>query len=92
KWDTLADYKYHIAIENDSCDDWVTEKFFDPILAYSYPFYYGCPNIHKYISEKSFTRIDINNFNQSIEIIESIIGNDSIYNNFIDNSKIYRDV
>ncbi|MBR2648439.1 MAG: hypothetical protein IKD55_06340 [Sediminibacterium sp.] len=92
KWDTLADYKYHIAIENDSCDDWVTEKFFDPILAYSYPFYYGCPNIHKYISEKSFTRIDINNFNQSIEIIESIIGNDSIYNDFIDNSKIYRDV
>ena len=92
KWDVLAPYKYHIAIENDSCDDWVTEKFFDPILAYSYPFYYGCPNIGKYISTDSFTRIDINDFAESIKIIEKVINDESVYNTFIKEAKIFRNV
>lgn len=92
KWDVLAPYKYHIAIENDSCDDWVTEKFFDPILAYSYPFYYGCPNIDKYISTDSFTRIDINDFEESIKIIEQVIKDDSVYNTFIKESQLFRNV
>ena len=45
KWDVLANYKYTVAIENDFCDDWVTEKYFDCILSNTLPFYYGCPNL-----------------------------------------------
>lgn len=74
KWDVLSDYKYSIAIENDYCMDWVTEKFFDCIFAYTYPIYYGCPNLEKYLTATDcFTRIDINNVQASINTIKRVI-------------------
>ncbi|WP_329805044.1 glycosyltransferase family 10 domain-containing protein [Flavobacterium facile] len=77
KWDVLADYKYTIAIENDFCEDWVTEKYFDCIYANTLPFYYGCPNLEEIVNKDSFIRIDINNLEQSIKIIEyAIISNE----------------
>lgn len=91
KWDTLAPYKYHISIENDYCDDYFTEKFFDPIFANSYPFYYGCPNLEEYVSKESFTRIDINNFDNSVSIIDNIIKSDDIYNEFHNNCYKYKE-
>ena len=73
KWDVLANYKYTIAIENDYCDDWVTEKYFDCVYANSLPFYYGCPNLETYVNKDSFIRIDINDFDASIKTIENAI-------------------
>lgn len=75
KWDVLANYKYTIAIENDYCDDWVTEKYFDCIFANSLPLYYGCPNLETYVNKDSFIRIDINDFEKSIKIIDEVINN-----------------
>lgn len=77
KWEVLADYKYTIAIENDFCEDWVTEKYFDCIYANTLPFYYGCPNLEEIVSEASFIRIDIGNFEEAIQIIEQAIANDA---------------
>ena len=76
KWDVLADYKYSIAIENDYCEDWVTEKFFDCLYTETLPFYYGCPNLESYVDKKSFVRIDINDFDKTIETINLCIKND----------------
>lgn len=76
KWDVLADYKYSIAIENDYCEDWVTEKFFDCLYAHTLPLYYGCPNLESIVNKESFIRIDIDNFETSIKIIEEAIKND----------------
>ena len=75
KWEVLADYKYTIAIENDFCEDWVTEKYFDCIYANSLPFYYGCPNLETFVDENSFIRIDIDNHQEAIRIIEESIDN-----------------
>jgi hypothetical protein len=75
KWDVLADYKYTIAIENDFCEDWVTEKFFDCIYANTLPFYYGCPNLEQIVNKDSFIRIDIDNFEETVQIIENSISN-----------------
>lgn len=75
KWEVLADYKYSIAIENDYCEDWVTEKFFDCLYTHTLPFYYGCPNLERIVDKNSFIRIDINNFEDSIKIIENSIKN-----------------
>jgi len=76
KWDVIADYKYTIAIENDDCDDWVTEKFFDCLYARTLPFYYGCPNLEEIVDKNTFIRIDINNLEKSIKTIEDAIKND----------------
>lgn len=84
KWDVVAPYKYSIAIENDNCNDWVTEKFFDCLYANTFAFYYGCPNLETYVNKHAFQRIDINDFESSVAAIESIIYNKEHYENVKD--------
>ncbi|MEE9409093.1 MAG: glycosyltransferase family 10 [Polaribacter sp.] len=76
KWNVVAPYKYSIAIENDFCNDYVTEKYFDCLYSNTLQFYYGCPNLEKYVDSKTFVRININNIKEAISIIEKTIKND----------------
>lgn len=76
KWDVLAPYKYHIAIENQRQDYYVTEKIMDPYLAFSYPIYYGAPNVARQFLQASFMPIDIKDANRSITRIEELIAKD----------------
>ena len=48
KLETYARYKFCLAFENSVCDDYVTEKFFDPLIAGSIPVYYGAENIYEF--------------------------------------------
>jgi hypothetical protein len=73
KWDALARYKYHVALENSTVEDYWTEKLGDAYLAGCYPIYYGCPNIEKYFDTSALTVIDITNPKEAIRIIESCI-------------------
>jgi len=41
-------YKFVIAFENSICEDYVTEKFYNPLLVGSVPVYKGAPNIAKF--------------------------------------------
>lgn len=45
KMDTIAEYTFTIAFENAVARDYVTEKFYDPLIAGSVPVYLGAPNI-----------------------------------------------
>jgi len=75
KWDALAPYKYHIAIENCAVNDYWTEKISDPFLADCHPIYAGCPNIEKYFTPKALTRIDLLQPQKAIAIIEDCLEN-----------------
>lgn len=41
-------YKFVIAFENSCAKDYVTEKFFDPLLAGAVPVYWGAPNVDEF--------------------------------------------
>jgi hypothetical protein len=73
KSEPIADYKYHIAIENSQIPDYWTEKLADPFLGNAFPFYFGCPNIHQYFPAGSYQLIDIHDLQGSINIIENSI-------------------
>lgn len=45
---TISDYKFTIAFENAVGRDYVTEKFFEPLLTGSVPIYLGAPNIEDF--------------------------------------------
>lgn len=48
KWATLAAYKFDLAFENAIARDYVTEKFYDPLIAGCVPVYLGAPNVEEY--------------------------------------------
>jgi hypothetical protein len=73
KWDAIAPYKYHLVLENSVQKDYWSEKLADAFLGFSFPIYYGCPNIHDYFSKDSLRIIDINNISQTVAILQNII-------------------
>ncbi len=80
KWETLAPYKYHIALENSSSKYYWTEKISDCFLAGTFPIYYGCTNINDYFPEKSFETIKIGDFDKAVETIDKIIKDERFEN------------
>ncbi len=48
KLQVLSGYKFNLAFENSIEEDYVTEKFFDPLEAGCVPVYLGAPNIDDY--------------------------------------------
>ena len=76
KWDVLAPYRYHIAIENSSQRYYWTEKISDSFLTETYPFYYGCTHLEDYFPQEAFTPIDIHDAPRAIATIEAALASD----------------
>ena len=60
KLEALLDYKYHIALENGDAPYTWTEKLADPLLAWTFPFHWGCSNADEELPGGAFDHIDIN--------------------------------
>lgn len=91
KWDVLAPYKYHIAIENSSTDYYWTEKLADCYLAETFPIYYGCKNVEEYFPKGSSVTIDINDPDGAIKIIDGIL-EEGLYAKRVDILKNCKDI
>jgi len=76
KWDAIAPYKYHIVLENNVIPDYWSEKLGDAYLGFSYPIYYGCPNISKYFDDKSLQVVDIKDFDDVVNKLENLLRSD----------------
>jgi hypothetical protein len=57
----MSEYKFAIAFENAISDDYVTEKFFDPLLVGTIPIYLGAPNIDIFSPGKN-AFVDVRNY------------------------------
>lgn len=75
KFEGIAPYRYHLAIENRFGRDIVSEKLYDSFLGLAYPIYHGAPNIHDYYNEWMVSPINIYDYkrsrNQILELIDS---------------------
>jgi Glycosyltransferase family 10 (fucosyltransferase) C-term len=54
KWDTVSRCKYSLVLENYIGDWYWTEKLADCFLAWTIPFYIGCPRVGEYFPKGSF--------------------------------------
>lgn len=84
KWEAIAPYKYHIVLENSSVPHYFTEKLSDAFLGWSYPIYYGCPNIFAYFPRTSLTEIDVSYFDQAVDAIAKVIDADTFDERMLD--------
>lgn len=73
KWDALAPYKYHLAIENSRAPHYFSEKLMDAFLAECLPFYYGCPNLRDYFPAEAAIEVDISRPKDVAEQIRDIV-------------------
>lgn len=69
KLETIARYRFTLAFENSITSDYVTEKFFDPLLVGSVPVYLGAPNVADF-SPGDRAYIDARSFRGPAELAE----------------------
>ena len=72
----FSKYKYVFSCENNSETNYATEKIWEPILFECLCFYWGCPNLEDYIDSQAFVRLPLNNFEESLSIIDKAIKED----------------
>ena len=76
KYNGMHQYKYHFACENNAEPGYATEKIWDAILCEALCFYWGCPNLETYIDSEAFVRLDLNDNEGSLKIIQQAISED----------------
>jgi len=76
RYNVFSNYKYVLAVENNSEFNYATEKIWEPLLCECLPFYWGCPNLETYINPKAFVRLPLENINESKRIVEQAIRED----------------
>jgi len=72
----IVPYKYYFMAENNSEYNYITEKFWEPLISECLCFYWGAPNISDYINPNAYVVLDLDDFEKSYNII-----NDAIINN-----------
>lgn len=77
KFDAIAPFRFHIALENRIGNHIWTEKLIDPLLGWSFPFYWGAPNVTAYFPENSFCAIDATRPFEALRKIHSAMRADS---------------
>ncbi len=94
KIEGIASYKYHLVLENQLGHNSMTEKLFDSYLGNSYPIYSGATNTEEYFPINSFTKINLNDFNGSINTIKECISSnyyEESYDDLISAKKVVLD-
>ena len=56
------------------------EKLADVFLGFTCPIYYGCNNINDFFGKDALVKIDINNLEESLEIIDRTINQTNLIN------------
>ncbi len=72
KYNIYGHYHYALTLENAQQESWVTEKIVDAMLAWCFPFYWGCLNIKKLLPPHSLEQIDIADLSTIDRIVSKI--------------------
>lgn len=72
KLETIARYRFTLAFENSVSRDYVTEKFYDPLLVGSVPVYLGAPNVIDHAPAAS-SYIDVREFGNPRQLARFLI-------------------
>lgn len=82
----LAPYKFIISYENGVCNDYITEKFWRPLVIGSIPIYFGSPTIKDWLPNKKSAILitDYDSPKDLANFIKELDENDIEYNKYLD--------
>lgn len=72
----LRPRKYTLAVENHVDEAYWTEKIADALLCWTLPFYSGCTNLERFLPERSFVRIDLDDVDGAIRSMQTALEED----------------
>lgn len=86
KLEALKQFRFSLCFENTIQKNYISEKFWDCIITDTVPIYFGCSNIHEYISEDNFINMtshidDIDSINDKLSFI--IKNSVELYNDYL---------
>lgn len=79
KDEVLLPYKFTVALENICLPYNITEKLYDCYLTHTFPFYYDCNNLNRFIDDDAYIKLDITDHKYSIDLIEKILNTPGFY-------------
>jgi hypothetical protein len=68
----VGDYRYSIEIDVGKTINYLSERFYDAMLLWTMPIYFGSTNVEKFFPVNSFRYIDIDNWEDPKEIQKTI--------------------
>jgi hypothetical protein len=71
----LMQYRYHFQVENQSIENYFTEKLIDGILSFCLVFYSGHKSVMKHIDPRAYIYLELNDFEHDADIIKQAIAN-----------------
>ena len=83
KDDGIMPYKYYFMAENNKEHNYISEKFWEPLISECLCFYWGAENLSEYIDPLAYIKLDLDDFEGSYLIIKNAIEND-LYSERID--------
>jgi hypothetical protein len=85
KAELISTYKFTIAFENAIARDYVTEKFFQPLIMGSVPIYLGAPNIEEFApGDNCYINVtDFSSIQELGEYIMELDSNEEKYNSYL---------
>jgi len=90
KYDAIANYEFTINAENSTEKNYITEKFFDPLLTNTVPVYFGAPNT-KEVYGDCYIPYDLNNIDEALGVFEKILNtsNEEYSNGILEGKRRY---
>ena len=70
KKDPLFKHRYHLAMENQRCDGYFSEKLIDCFQTKTVPVYFGCPNIHEFFDVRGM--IIVENYEGLLKVLKEM--------------------
>jgi len=87
--DFYKQYRVVLALENNNCEHYMTEKITNPLRAGTVPVYYGSPRIREFINPKRMVQIQEDNIDQAIEEIQRICTDDAYWLEMVNQQPIF---
>lgn len=86
KLELCSRYKFTLAFENAIAPDYVTEKFYDPLLAGSVPVYLGAPNVDQFapVDDCYINVTDFAGPNELANYLLELDRDDAAYSHYLD--------
>lgn len=86
----LEPYEFSFSFENGMEKNFYTEKLTDPMLFWTVPFYWGCPNVSEIFPDNSYLWVGLEDLSQADEVAR-LVGSLN-YNDFIEPLREARDL